>query len=123
MKSLFLSLFLFSANSVADCGVLLHDGGWFAEGLPGVVEVFFNLDMSVSIHMIGVDEPVEVEDHTASWVCLENSVKITMENSLVVGRVSKVSKKGNTIGGIWSIKFPYYKDGLLSNRVLYPFSF
>ena len=116
MKTIFILLTTFSLNLFANCDMLVHDGGWTADGRPGVVEITFSSDGSMSINFDGEVQGNPITTYRqGEWNCSNLVVTLKAGNSITTG----VLTRGEDL--MWSIRLGESEETALSNRELTPY--
>ena len=104
----FLLLILQINVAYASCEMLVHKGGWSADGKPGLVELIFKNDKSMSFHYV-TDGPAQYT--LGSWSCKGSELTVEINGSLSLARVELV-------GNEWTLIFQNTSVVALSNREL-----
>lgn len=96
--------------------MLVHDGGWTADGRPGVVEITFSSDGSMSINFDGEVQGNPITTYRqGEWNCSNLVVTLKAGNSITTG----VLTRGEDL--MWSIRLGESEETALSNRELTPY--
>jgi len=119
MRVLILLSFLLSSPVYADCLLKIEEDGWMATGQPGIVELNFNADNSVTHRFSGGDENLSyyIYEH-GSWKCFDSEITVKLNGTLIIGTIER-----KNLRGIWSIRFRKNSIISLSGRTLTLFSY
>ena len=97
----------------ANCDALVHDGGWSADGPPGIVSLVFKERGGFSYELLEGDT---VSISSGSWRCSDSTVEVKIGNMKATGLLFSE-------GEAWVLRFQ--KTGIpgLSEKTLGPFGF
>jgi hypothetical protein len=97
----------------ANCDVLVHDGGWSADGPAGIVALVFKERGDFSYELIDGDT---VSISSGSWRCSDSTVEVNIGNEKATALLLSEEKA-------WVLRFQETGIPGLSERALGPFGF
>ncbi|NRB81819.1 MAG: hypothetical protein HRU38_24690 [Saccharospirillaceae bacterium] len=86
MKLLSVILLFLSFKSVAGCEVLNEDGGCSSNGQFGIIEIDFDENNLINIHVITGESSSTFFD-TGKWECSDSIITVEFKDETVIGEI------------------------------------